>query len=191
MKKISCSFANHSGAEIGININGENFIIPGNSVGASLFTKEINPGAVADIQAWLTANHPYVVFTNNGDGVTDENELFVPNSYYPKGQDGESITLPSKSQLLPMLTATGGWDAITLPGGVDSKAVMIQVHNGVASDYTSYKAEPPGFKLSFNGGTDWIECVGSFAFDQVQPGGVVLCSVSAALGNKIAVFISA
>ena len=105
MKKISCSFANHSGSEIGVDINSESFVIPGNSVGASVFTREINPGAVADIQAWLAANHPYVVFTNNGDGITDENNLVVPGASYPKSSLMETISLPSGATHLAIITA--------------------------------------------------------------------------------------
>lgn len=190
MKKISCSFANHSGSEIGVDINSESFVIPGNSVGASLFTREINPGAVADIQAWLAANHPYVVFTNNGSGTIEENNLFVPGTSYPKTEEG-SIYLPSKSRHLEMLSTNGSWQNIPLPVGTDCKSVMIQAHNGVESDFTSYAADPPVFHLTFNAGTDWTQHVGSFSFDIVQGGGTNLCSVRAASGNKIAVFISA
>ena len=85
----------------------------------------------------------------------------------------------------------GTWKAITLP--CDAKAVMVQVHNGSGTDFTSFAANPPGFHLAktATAGTDFAQCVGSVTFDCVADLGTTIVYVRAAAGSACSVMVLA
>ena len=84
--------------------------------------------------------------------------------------------------------STGLMQEIVLPEGVSANAIMIQVHNGSVSDFTSYSSNPIGFHFSSSGsesGKDFINCVGSFSIDIHKEAEVSIGFVRAAIGNYI------
>ena len=65
-------------------------------------------------------------------------------------------------------TTTGSFQPITLPSNLmGASSILIQVHNGIASDFTSFKADPVCFHFSTTGASDnnFIQCIGSFSVD--------------------------
>ena len=85
----------------------------------------------------------------------------------------------------------GSWQAVTLPAGVECKSVMIQIHNGSLTDFSSFASSPPGFHFSTTGsaGMDFIQCVGSVAVDVAGAAGAVIGYVRAAAGNVCSVMV--
>ena len=108
----------------------------------------------------------------------------------PTDENGKII--PSVSGINGLFNTAamdGTWKAIILP--CDAKAVMIQVHNGSGTDFTSFAANPPGFHLArtATAGTDFAQCVGSVTFDCVADSGVTIGYVRAAAGNVCSVMV--
>ena len=87
----------------------------------------------------------------------------------------------------------GSWQAVTLPAGVECKSVMIQIHNGSLTDFSSFASSPPGFHFSSTGsaGRDFIQCVGSFSVDAAGLAGATLGYVRAAAGSYCVVTVLA
>lgn len=92
----------------------------------------------------------------------------------PLPTDGSSRTASRGTEATVFLNATnnglttGSFQAIILPSGVECKAVMIQVHNGVVDDFTSYGANPIGFHFSSTGSNvnkDFTNHIGSHVID--------------------------
>ena len=84
--------------------------------------------------------------------------------------------------------STGSMQEILLPEGVSANAIMIQVHNGSVSDFTSYASNPIGFHFSSSGsasGKDFINCVGSFTIDLHKEDEGSIGFVRATSGNYI------
>ena len=110
----------------------------------------------------------------------------------PTDENGK--TIPSVSRingLFNTATMDGTWEAIILP--CDAKAVMIQVHNGSGTDFTSFAANPPGFHLArtATAGTDFAQCVGSVTFDCVAIAGTIIGYVRAETGYVCSVTVLA
>ena len=110
----------------------------------------------------------------------------------PTDENGKII--PSVSGINGLFNTAamdGTWKAITLP--CDAKAVMIQVHNGSGTDFTSFAANPPGFHLAktATAGTDFAQCVGSITFDCVADLGTTIGYVRAATGSVCSVMVLA
>ena len=110
----------------------------------------------------------------------------------PEDENGKTIQSPSGVNAIFNTAAMDGtWKAITLP--CDAKAVMVQVHNGSVTDFTSFAANPPGFHLAktATAGTDFAQCVGSVTFDCVADLGTTIGYVRAAAGNVCSVMVLA
>lgn len=63
---------------------------------------------------------------------------------------------------------TGSFQEILLPANTECKSIMIQVHNGIIDDFTSYGANPAGFHFSTTGhatNKDYTCHVGSHVID--------------------------
>lgn len=107
---------------------------------------------------------------------------------FPTDYHGSTIPLPSKISIIAALTSNGSFQAITLPTAV--KSVLIQVHNGVVTDFTSYALNHPSFHFSTTGhatNKDYINCTGSLQFDMVAPASTTIGYVRAEAGQQIAI----
>lgn len=112
----------------------------------------------------------------------------------PQPTDGNGRLIPSVhgiKQIFSTEAMDGTFKAVTLP--CDAKSVAIQVHNGSATDFTSFASNPPGFHFAPNAspGTNFMQCVGTLSFDGVQPEGVTIGYVRAAAGNYCVVTVLA
>lgn len=117
------------------------------------------------------------------------------NGLTPYKYDGNTKTIPLPSSLkMFALDAPDGttFKEIKLPDGVDCKTIMIQAQPSTA-DFASYAANPPTFHLATTAspGDLFLQHVGAFAFDNVQPGGTVMGYVRAATGIKLIAVILA
>ena len=113
----------------------------------------------------------------------------------PYKYDGNTkiIQLPSSLKMFALDAPDGTtFKAVTLPAGVDCKTIMIQAQPSTA-DFASYAANLPTFHLatSASPGSLFSQHVGTFAFDNVQPGGAVMGYVRAATGTKLIAVILA
>ena len=101
------------------------------------------------------------------------------------------IDTASKIQVVSTLTSDGSMQAIVLPTlTFEAQTVIVQVHNGVTTDFTTFNANPPGFHFSTSGhatNPDYLECQGTFAFDVSAPGGATVGYVRAATGQYVTV----
>ena len=115
-------------------------------------------------------------------------------SIKPQPTDDNGRLIPSVSGINGLFNTAamdGAWKAVTLP--CDSKAVMIQVHNGSSTDFSSFGSNPPVFHLAktATAGTDFAQCVGSVTFDCVAIAGTIIGYVRAAAGNVCSVMVLA
>lgn len=85
----------------------------------------------------------------------------------------------------------GDWQLVQLPEGIEAKSVLIQVHNGATTDFTSFASNPPVFHFSTTGSTnkDFIQCVGSFSIDIFDVRSKTIGFVRAAAGNYCVVTV--
>lgn len=107
--------------------------------------------------------------------------------------DDNFTTIPSISALTifaaPTMDGTA-FKAITLP--TDSKSIKIQAGNGVATDFTSFAANPPTFHFALvSSPTVWTQHVGELNFDCVAESGAVVGYVRAATGVIVSVMVGA
>ena len=88
---------------------------------------------------------------------------------------------------------TGAWQEIILPPDIVAKSVLVQIHNGVASDFSSFAASPPTFHYSTRGsaGQDVIQCVGSFSIDIFAGASPSIGFIRAATSNYVVVTVLA
>lgn len=85
---------------------------------------------------------------------------------------------------------TGSFQAVVLPSGIECKAVMIQVHNGVVDDFTSFGANPAGFHFSSTGhavNKDFTNHVGNHVIDIGKDSGETIGYIRAASGQYVVV----
>ena len=113
-------------------------------------------------------------------------------SIKPQPTDDNGRLIPSVSGINGLFNTAamdGTWQAVTLP--CDAKAVMIQVHNGSSTDFTSFASNPPGFHLAktATAGTGFAQCVGSVTFDCVAPAGTIIGYVRAETGYVCSVTV--
>ena len=101
------------------------------------------------------------------------------------------VLLPSKLTIFNPGTPDGvTFKAITLP--TDSKSIKIQAGNGVATDFTSFAANPATFHFALTASpTVWLQCVGEVNFDLVSLSGTVIGYVRAEIGVVISVTVGA
>ena len=88
---------------------------------------------------------------------------------------------------------TGSWQRIEIPKHINAKSVLIQVHNGSASDFISFQSNPPGFHFSSTGGSgkDFINCSGSFSIDLFEDNIEYIGYVRATSGYYVVVTVLA
>ena len=88
---------------------------------------------------------------------------------------------------------TGAWQEVILPPDIVAKSVLVQVHNGVASDFASFAASPPTFHYSTTGSSDqdFIQCVGSFTIDIFDGASPSIGFIRAATSNYVVVTVLA
>ena len=108
--------------------------------------------------------------------------------------DDNGKVIPSVSGVNSIFNTSamdGTWQAVTLP--CDAKAVVVQVHNGSGTDFTSFASNPAGFHFAktATAGTDFAQCVGSMSFDCVAASGTVIGYVRAAAGGVCSVTVLA
>lgn len=107
--------------------------------------------------------------------------------------DDNFTTIPSISTLTMFAAPTMdgvAFKAITLP--TDSKSIKIQAGNGVATDFTSFAANPATFHFALTASpTVWTQHVGELNFDCVAPSGTVIGYVRAETGVIIYVMVGA
>ena len=86
---------------------------------------------------------------------------------------------------------TGYWQKVVLPTDIVAKSVLIQVHNGSTSDFSSFSANPPTFHYSTTGssGHDFIQCVGNVSVDIFSGESLTLGFVRAATGYYVVVMV--
>lgn len=113
-------------------------------------------------------------FNLSGEATTVANGATIQTYIFP----GDGFTLISeepvkiKNQrtfLNPVNNGltTGSWQRVEIPSHINAKSVLIQIHNGSASDFSSFQNSPPGFHFSSTGGPgkDFINCSGSISVD--------------------------
>lgn len=83
------------------------------------------------------------------------------------------------------IDATGGWDALTLPDGVECKAILIQVHSGL-TDFTQADSPDMFYHSSNSDGTGWTWHVGDLSISIAKADGN-LGYIKTQVGKKIAV----
>ena len=99
----------------------------------------------------------------------------------------------TSSRVFLVGATTGTWQEIILPPDIVAKSVLVQIHNGVASDFSSFAANPPTFHYSTTGssGQDFIQCVGSFSIDIFDGSSPSIGFVRAATNNYVVVTVLA
>ena len=88
------------------------------------------------------------------------------------------------SNVLSIGASSTSWIPIILPIGIKATSVMIQLHNGSPTDFTTYKTDPPLFHYSTLGdaSTAFTQCVGSLSIDILDGASPSLGYVRAATG---------
>ena len=88
---------------------------------------------------------------------------------------------------------TGLWQRVEIPPNINAKSVLIQIHNGSVSDFSSFQNSPPGFHFSSTGGSgkDFINCSGSLSVDLFEDNVQYIGYVRAATGNYVVVTVLA
>lgn len=117
-------------------------------------------------------------------------------NFKPMPTDGWSKVCSKGTVAKVFLNATnsgvtdGTFQAVVLPSGIECKSVMIQIHNGTTTDFTSFKADPPGFHFSSTGhatNKDFTNHIGSHVVDIAKASGSTIGHVRAASGQYVVV----
>lgn len=96
------------------------------------------------------------------------------------------MTSPTTTETFDIGVADGTFQAVVVP--TDCKSVLIQAHNGVTTDFTTYQDSPIGFHFSVSGSEtlkDYINCVGAIEISIDVPRGTIVGYVRAASGGQI------
>lgn len=112
----------------------------------------------------------------------------------PQPKDGDGRVVPSIFGINAIFAAPTmdgvAFKPITLT--TDSKSIKIQAGNGVATDFTSFAANPLTFHFALvSSPTVWTQHVGELNFDCVAPIGTIVGYVRAATGVVISVTVGA
>ena len=112
---------------------------------------------------------------------------------WTKTADTPTPVQVTASRVFLVGATTGAWQEVVLPQDIVAKSVLVQVHNGVASDFTSFVANPPTFHYSTTGSSsqDFIQCVGSFTIDIFDGASPSIGFIRAATSNYVVVTVLA
>lgn len=105
------------------------------------------------------------------------------NRAVASGSDTDSFWLDPAGDL--SFVASGGWDEVVLPEGVECKIALIQVHTGT-TDFTQADSPDMFYHSSNSDGTGWTWHVGAFTMSIGKAEGSI-GYVMAQPGKKIAV----
>jgi len=98
----------------------------------------------------------------------------------------ENLNVPLTTLVFDIGIADGTFKPITVP--VDCKTILIQIHNGVVTDFTSYENAPLTFHYSTSGSAvlkDYVNVTRQIGISKVCTAGSIAGYVRAAAGGQI------